>query len=87
MNLPPCIHFAGTNGKGSVLTFLKSCLFHNNLTVNALISPHLLRINERIVIKNNFPVEIHRAHNDIDLMNREPILIEMSNLEKYPKYE
>jgi len=40
-----------------------------------------------IVIKNNFPVEIHRAHNDIDLMNREPILIEMSNLEKYPKYE
>jgi len=52
--LEKIIHIAGTNGKGSVLTFLKSCLFHNNLTVNALISPHLLRINERIVIKNNF---------------------------------
>ena len=53
-HLEKIIHIAGTNGKGSVLTFLKSCLFHNNLTVNALISPHLLRINERIVIKNNF---------------------------------
>jgi hypothetical protein len=40
-----------------------------------------------IAIKNNFPVEIHRGHGYIDLMDREPLLLEISNEEKYPKCE
>ena len=47
------IHIAGTNGKGSVLSYLKSCLEIKKLKVNALISPHLKNVNERIIIHNN----------------------------------
>ena len=46
------IHIAGTNGKGSVISFIKSCLLSNRYTVNAFISPHLVKLNERIFIKN-----------------------------------
>ena len=46
------IHIAGTNGKGSILSYIKSCLTLNNLKVNAFTSPHLVRINERILINN-----------------------------------
>ena len=44
------IHIAGTNGKGSILSYIKSCLTVNNLKVNAFTSPHLVQINERILI-------------------------------------
>jgi len=47
------IHIAGTNGKGSILSYIKSCLTMNNLKVNAFTSPHLVRINERILINNH----------------------------------
>ena len=47
------IHIAGTNGKGSVLAYIKSCLITKGFKVNALISPHLKDVNERIVINNN----------------------------------
>ena len=50
------IHIAGTNGKGSVLAYIKSCLLTKGCTVNALISPHLKDINERIIV-NNLNVE------------------------------
>ncbi len=46
------IHIAGTNGKGSVLAYIKSCLITKGFKVNALISPHLKDVNERIVINN-----------------------------------
>ena len=46
------IHIAGTNGKGSILSYIKSCLTMNNLKVNAFTSPHLVQINERILINN-----------------------------------
>ena len=46
------IHIAGTNGKGSILSYIKSCLKMKNLKVNAFTSPHLVRINERILINN-----------------------------------
>ena len=47
------IHIAGTNGKGSILSYINSCLTMNNLKVNAFTSPHLVRINERILINNH----------------------------------
>lgn len=46
------IHIAGTNGKGSVLAYIKSCLLIKGLKVNALTSPHIKDINERIVIND-----------------------------------
>jgi len=46
------IHIAGTNGKGSVLAYIKSCLVTKGFKINALTSPHLKDVNERIVINN-----------------------------------
>ena len=42
------IHIAGTNGKGSVLAFLKSFIQASGFTVNTYTSPHLINFNERI---------------------------------------
>lgn len=48
--LPPVIHVAGTNGKGSVIAFLRAMLAAAGLRVHVYTSPHLVRFNERIVI-------------------------------------
>ena len=44
------IHVAGTNGKGSVCYYLDNLLQSEGKTVGRFTSPHLERINERIVI-------------------------------------
>jgi len=46
--LPPVIHVAGTNAKGSVIAFLRAMLEAAGLRVHVYISPHLVRFNERI---------------------------------------
>lgn len=46
--LPPVIHIAGTNGKGSVLAFLRAFLEAADYRVHVHTSPHLVRFNERI---------------------------------------
>ncbi len=48
--LPPVVHLAGTNGKGSVLAFLAAMLRADGRTVNAYTSPHLVRFHERIAL-------------------------------------
>lgn len=48
--LPPVIHIAGTNGKGSVVAILRACLEAAGKRVHAYTSPHLVRFNERIVV-------------------------------------
>jgi dihydrofolate synthase/folylpolyglutamate synthase len=50
LNLPPVIHIAGTNGKGSTLAFLKSLCEGAGLSVHTYSSPHLLKFNERITL-------------------------------------
>ena len=45
--LPPVIHVAGTNGKGSTVTFLRTIMEAAGLCVHAYTSPHLVRFNER----------------------------------------
>ena len=45
--LPPVIHVAGTNGKGSTVTFLRTIMEAAGLRVHAYTSPHLVRFNER----------------------------------------
>ncbi|HYD12139.1 MAG TPA: folylpolyglutamate synthase/dihydrofolate synthase family protein [Allosphingosinicella sp.] len=46
--LPPVLHVAGTNGKGSTCAFLRAALEAAGLNVHAYTSPHLVRFNERI---------------------------------------
>ncbi len=48
LNLPPVVHVAGTNGKGSVIAMLKSVLKAAGYKVHTYTSPHLIRFNERI---------------------------------------
>jgi dihydrofolate synthase/folylpolyglutamate synthase len=48
--LPPVIHVAGTNGKGSVTAFLKAMLEASGLRVHIYTSPHLVRFHERIAL-------------------------------------
>ena len=50
--LPPTIHIAGTNGKGSTLSFIKNILEHNNYSVHTYTSPHLDKFRERICLNN-----------------------------------
>jgi len=45
--LPPVIHVAGTNGKGSTVAFLRAILEAAGLSVHVYSSPHLVNINER----------------------------------------
>src|SRR5215471_10133609 len=48
--LPPIIHVAGTNGKGSVCAFLRAMLEGSGYRVHVYSSPHLVRFHERIRI-------------------------------------
>jgi dihydrofolate synthase / folylpolyglutamate synthase len=45
--LPPVIHVAGTNGKGSTIAFLRAILEAAGKRVHVYSSPHLVRFNER----------------------------------------
>ncbi|PHS77782.1 MAG: bifunctional folylpolyglutamate synthase/dihydrofolate synthase, partial [Rhodospirillaceae bacterium] len=46
--LPPVVHVAGTNGKGSTIAFLRAFCEAAGLRVHVYTSPHLVRFNERI---------------------------------------
>lgn len=48
--LPPVVHIAGTNGKGSVLAMTRAGLEAMGWRVHAYTSPHLTRFSERIVL-------------------------------------
>ncbi|WP_375451206.1 bifunctional folylpolyglutamate synthase/dihydrofolate synthase [uncultured Devosia sp.] len=47
-HIPPVIHVAGTNGKGSTVAFLRAMLEASGKSVHVYTSPHLVRFNERI---------------------------------------
>jgi dihydrofolate synthase / folylpolyglutamate synthase len=46
--LPPVVHVAGTNGKGSAVATMRACLEAAGCRVHVFTSPHLVRFNERI---------------------------------------
>ncbi|MFT3988926.1 bifunctional folylpolyglutamate synthase/dihydrofolate synthase [Aestuariivirga sp.] len=46
--LPPVIHVAGTNGKGSTVTYTRAIMEAAGLKVHAYTSPHLVKFHERI---------------------------------------
>lgn len=53
LKLPPVIHIAGTNGKGSTAAILHSLLAHTGKKVHRFTSPHLLSYSERFILGLN----------------------------------
>ena len=78
--LPPVIHIAGTNGKGSTLIFIKNIMQEHGLKVHCYTSPHLIRFNERIVISN-------KQINDHDLFNTLNEVIKINSNEEITFFE
>jgi dihydrofolate synthase / folylpolyglutamate synthase len=58
-SLPPVIHIAGTNGKGSTLAFLRTIMEAADLAVHAYTSPHLVKFHERIRLAGDLISEDH----------------------------
>ncbi|WP_169193277.1 bifunctional folylpolyglutamate synthase/dihydrofolate synthase [Anaplasma platys] len=52
-SLPPVVHVAGTNGKGSTIAMLACMLRAAGLRVHVYTSPHLLEYNERVVLNGS----------------------------------
>jgi dihydrofolate synthase/folylpolyglutamate synthase len=55
------IHIAGTNGKGSTVSYLKHILLEEGYNVGTFTSPYIVRFNERIT-------ENHNDISDVDLL-------------------
>ncbi len=58
-DLPPVIHLAGTNGKGSTQAMLRAGLEAAGKSVHAYTSPHLARFHERIRLAGKLISEEH----------------------------
>ncbi|HGG04642.1 MAG TPA: bifunctional folylpolyglutamate synthase/dihydrofolate synthase [Aliiroseovarius sp.] len=52
--LPPVIHLAGTNGKGSTQAMIRAGLEGAGASVHSYTSPHLARFHERIRVAGDF---------------------------------
>ena len=69
LNLPRTIHIAGTNGKGSVQSFIRNILIANGYSCDAYISPHLSKFNERIIL-NNKDVGTKKLFNTLEFVKK-----------------
>lgn len=67
--LPPVVHIAGTNGKGSTLAMLDAALAAADVRVDRYISPHLVRFAERILIRGR-PIDEARLSAVLDRCER-----------------
>ena len=64
--LPPTVHIAGTNGKGSTVAFLRAMAEAQGLKVHVYTSPHLVHFRERIVVAS----EMIDDDNLVDVLTR-----------------
>jgi len=53
LKLPPTVHIAGTNGKGSTVAYLRAFAEAASLKAHVYTSPHLVHFRERIVVGSN----------------------------------
>ena len=76
LKLPPVIHIAGTNGKGSTLSFLMHILIEHNYRVHCYISPHLESIKERFIL-NGYQIKEKKLYKTLKFIekinNKKPI--------------
>lgn len=56
-HLPPVIHVAGTNGKGSTIAFMRAIAEAAGLRVHAFTKPHLFTLNERFLLAGEIASE------------------------------
>jgi len=74
--LPPVIHVAGTNGKGSTIAFMRAILEAAGKGVHVYTSPHLVRFHERIRLAHEGggrlvgDVELAAALTDCEKLNK-----------------
>jgi dihydrofolate synthase/folylpolyglutamate synthase len=71
--LPPIVHVAGTNGKGSLVAYLRSMAEAAGYRVHVYTSPHLVRFNERIRVAGRIIAddELDAALTDCEQANQE----------------
>lgn len=69
--LPPVIHIAGTNGKGSTTAYLKAMIEASGRRCHVYTSPHLVRFNERIALAGSDGIARPIGETDlIDVLKR-----------------
>jgi dihydrofolate synthase / folylpolyglutamate synthase len=73
LSLPPVIHVAGTNGKGSVCAFIRAIAEAAGLRVHVYTSPHLVRFNERIRLAGELvsDEQLAQALDEVEAVNAE----------------
>lgn len=71
--LPPVVHVAGTNGKGSLMAYLRAIYEAAGKAVHVYTSPHLVRFNERVVIagKEVEDVELYDALRRVHMLHEQ----------------
>ncbi|MDG2481600.1 MAG: bifunctional folylpolyglutamate synthase/dihydrofolate synthase [Alphaproteobacteria bacterium] len=57
LKLPPVVHVAGTNGKGSAIAYMRAALLAAGYRVHVYTSPHLVRFHERVEIDGKIIAE------------------------------
>ena len=67
--LPPVIHVAGTNAKGSTIAYLRAMLEAAGKRVHVYTSPHLVRFNERIRLAGKL-VSTRRVNDALEEVER-----------------
>lgn len=69
--LPPVIHVAGTNGKGSTIAFLRAIAEAAGLKAHVFTSPHLVRFAERIRIAGQLITDdaMHALIDEVEAVN------------------
>ncbi|MGI5948924.1 bifunctional folylpolyglutamate synthase/dihydrofolate synthase [Peptoniphilus sp.] len=80
-NCGQTIHITGTNGKGSVASFLTNALLENNLSVGKFTSPYLIDIRESVQVdgefisKDDFVKNLEIIKKEIDVLDSENIIV------------
>ena len=69
LHLPPVIHVAGTNAKGSTIAYLRAFLEAAGKRVHVYTSPHLVRFNERIRLAGKL-VSTRRINDALEAVER-----------------
>ena len=82
--LPPIIHVAGTNGKGSTIAFMEGMLIENGYRVGKYISPHIqsycerIQVNQSVISETDFCRLFHSLSSYFDILTPFELLTVMA---------